>query len=112
MRLNAVRKYRYTADLFRFTRSTDVGGAEQLIYTYDSTIAIQLGGDPTSVRMTVKSATPAPRDGRLANIKDRAGNPVMEGANYRITSIEPMLSVFGYREGYIMKVAMQNAPFE
>lgn len=110
MKLNTVTKFLLTADYWDFTTAIDPTGNAVNTYFYDSTIDISLDEDPTAVRIVILSEEPIRRSALLKNLKDRDGKPVLGDAQYKTTTIEPVLNVYGQRVGYRLMAALWVDP--
>lgn len=108
MRFRAWYRLPYTADVYDYTIANDANGTLQ--YTFKKTIKVDFGNDPTSPRIIVWADQPLRKRIILANIKDRNGVALLPGAQYTITSVVPVVSVFGTREGFSMQAALTNDP--
>lgn len=110
MQTTAMLRFDYTADYWDFTEEQDVSGNIIRTHFFKEVVHIAFGADPQTPRMDILCRTPMKKSALLLNIKDREGVEVLPGAEYSVTTIEPMLGVFGTSEGYAIRVALTNAP--
>lgn len=106
MKLTTWQRFQYTGVVYFAT--PDLNDAQgRLIYTRsDLVMFFEFMGNPLSVRSVIISRTPLPLKTILVGIVDKDGEAINGNAQYKVTSIEPVVNTFGQSEGYRMNVAL------
>lgn len=110
MKLNTLMKFPLTAEYWDFTTTVDAGGNVINTYFYVRTIDLALDDDPTAVRIVILTEEPIRREALLKNLTDKDGQLVLDDAEYKTTTIEPVLNVYGQRVGYRLLAALWSDP--
>ena len=100
MKTSAHQRYKYTADVYKFTRKT-VGDTSTLNYYFAGNVSVQAGVDKTQ-RMIIRCEQPFALGTVLADIKDTNGSPILDGTNWQINNLQPIFNPFGAVESYRM----------
>lgn len=104
MKLGAYFSRPMTGDVYRRVgvQNPNTG---QTIYTFvfDHTITFRGGTDNTS-RLLAYTTAPETKGYEMRNIKDALGNLLYPDARYTVSLVDPMVNLFGIREGYRMKL--------
>lgn len=109
MRFRFNYRFPYTADVYDYTIDTNSANGDP-IYTYSHSVKVEFGDDPSAPRVVIVAEKPLRKRIVVMNVRDRNGLEVLPGAQFSITSVAPVLSVFGTREGYRMQAALNNDP--
>jgi hypothetical protein len=102
MRINTFKSYRFTADLWTFVRTGDVGGGEVLNYSFARTINLHAASSSAN-RLFVffkESEFDAINLCQLYNFKDVNGNEMRLNGVYELATVEPQINLWGAREGF------------
>jgi hypothetical protein len=102
-------RYNYTARLFDWSEANDANGT--LVYQDKGDVSIEFATDPNAPRVIIYSPVPLRKRTRLASIRNHRGDYIMGATSYTITSIEPLITVFGDLEGYRMHAALDTEAF-
>lgn len=105
MRLNTYNSSRYTADLYDFVVTQDPTGGDILTYSFDRAVTLDASSDDTSELQTFFSE-PFKQGQRLYNLRDRKGNELYPGGIWEFATIEPVINVWGYKDGYTARITM------
>lgn len=109
MKLLGFKKYRFVGSMsLPLEDPTSLNGVP--IITYIKDIEFDFTDDPNAPRQELVADEPMPAAARITNIRDRGGDQPMPGSEWTITSIEPVISVFGRREVYRHQAALREPP--
>lgn len=97
----AYQRYKYSAELYKFSRET-VGDSSTLNYYFVGNVAITAGVDQNG-RMTIRSEQPFAIGSLLSNIKDVNNTPILDDTIWQISNLEPVLNAFNNIESYRMR---------
>jgi hypothetical protein len=104
MKIDAFKKkdYVFTADLWKFTTTTDASGGEVFHYSFDRTISLivvtGIFGKLTCYFQDSESDIVL--NDQLMQIKDAAGSELNPGYVWKIDQFVPNINVWGHREGF------------
>ena len=100
MRSTAFQRYKYTGDVYKYVRET-VGQTSTLKYYFAGKISLIAGLDKTK-RLIIRSEQPLDIGTVISDIKDSNGVPILDGMNWQISNISPILNSFNNVESYRM----------
>lgn len=97
-------RHLFTADVYAFAITFDVGGNPVYNYQYSKTIPCTVGTDGQMRTIIVYTDEEFVPFTRLANIKDRDGSPVYaSGKELTVNNSEPRLNILGRRQGFRLR---------
>lgn len=105
MKLNTFTGSRYTANLYDFEVTQDSSGGNILTYSFDRPVILDASSDDSTELQTFFSE-PFKAGQRLYSLKDRRGNELYPGGIWEFATIEPVINVWGYKDGYTARVSM------
>lgn len=105
MKLLTFTSSKYTADLYDYTTTQDSTGGNILTYAFDRPITLDASSDD-STELQVFFSEPFRAAQRLYRLKDRRGNELYPGGIWEFATIEPIINVFGYKDGYTARINM------
>lgn len=73
-------------------------------------IPFDFSDDPDAPRQVIVSSEPMPQLATITFIRDKFGNQPMPESEWTITSVKPVISIFGRREVYRMQAALKTQP--
>ena len=106
MLATAIKQYRYTAEAWDFTLDSDGKPTKE---TFRGNLSLSLDTNSTRDLISLDCSAPIGTGTLLRNIKDRAGNLIypLKGVNtgqpYVINYEQPLLSPWGFVDGYTLK---------
>lgn len=107
MQIHAYVRFRYTAQMYLPLEDPN---SDQPVLTYIKDVNVEFTNDPNTPRQVIVCEEPLPRRTELTGLMDRYGVQPVPGGIWTITSIEPVINTFGFRELFRMQAAMANNP--
>lgn len=102
-------RYQFRGSLFIPKEDTTNTGVDYN-FEYEKDITFDFSGSSSAPRSVIIAREPFPTLSRIDNIRNKHDEEIMEGAEFTVTSVEVMLSMFGRVDGYKHLVALRNAP--
>lgn len=101
MRFNTFKKYPFTADLWDYTVTQDAGGIDIRTYFFvRSGQKLDIKTDMSTRLLVLFEDTDLRPGVRLKNLVDAKGQELFVGGTYQLTTVEPIINMFGVRESY------------
>ena len=101
MKPMAYSRHKYSGEFYKYVRKT-IGDTTALEYYFVGNIAMTAGLD-ISGRMMIRADQPIQIGSVIANIKDSAGNLILDDTSWQINNVEPILNAFNNIESYRMR---------
>lgn len=96
MKFNTYNKFFLTAEYWKATVTVDAAGNSTTTLKFDRIVPCRIKPDSSGRTFLFTEETLAKGD-HILSIKDSDGS-LVDGKEYQITLIEPVLNVFGHRE--------------
>lgn len=109
MRALTVRRYQFTGMLYipKIDVETSTG---DVVLTFEKDIVFDFSGSGSSPRSVLFASEPFPTQAVITNVRNKYGDEILEGAEFTVTGVEPVLSPWGRSEGFHHLLAIKNAP--
>ena len=110
MRLLGFKRWQFTGDMYLPLEDPLSQNNVPVITLVKSGITFDFSDDPDAPRQVITSAEPMPQSAIITFIRDKYGNEPMPGSEWTVTSVKPVINVFGTREMYRMQAALKFQP--
>lgn len=81
-----------------------------IFYEFEKDVMFDFSDDPSAPRQLFVSDEPFPVSARILVVTDRYGTEPVPGAQWTVTTIEPIINVFGFGEGFRHQAALTEQP--
>lgn len=109
MKTLAIKRYQFSGYLSIPKENMSNTSADHILVR-EKEIRFNFSGDPSAPRMVVVGSEPWPAKSVISDIKNRWGEEILQGAEFTVTTVQPILSMFGRVDGYKHQVALRDAP--
>lgn len=98
-------RYHFTGQLWIMK---DDPREEQPVLTYEKDITFGFSGDPSTPRQVVMCPEPIPSTSVITGVTDRYDKAPMPGAEWTITTVEPVIDLVGGTQMYRHQAALSK----